>query len=171
MISDLQPNEKVAFAVGAIVLRCHEIERLFKFIVPHIDGKAPAWSSRAQRIDKLARKPLGDVADRFVDATTGDTDALRTYVQTFVDKRNGVVHHFGDLYGQRWAAGQHDEVLADLRNLHKDATALLHMLREVLIVIAETTRDTIFVGTNDYEGFAAICSDLRAAIDAENAQG
>ena len=167
MISDLQPSEKVTLAVGAIVLRCHEIERLFKFIVPHIDGKAPEWSSRAQRIDKLARKPLGDVADRFVDATTGDTDALRTYVQTFVDKRNGVVHHFGELYGRRWAAGQHDEVLAELRNLHKDATALLQMLREVLAVIAETTRDTVFVGTDDYEGFAVICENLRASVEGQ----
>jgi len=165
VISDLQPSEKVTLAVGAIVLRCHEIERLFKFIVPHIDGKAPEWSSRAQRIDKLARKPLGDVADRFVDATTGDTESLRTYVQTFVDKRNGVVHHFGELYGQRWGAGQHDEVLAELRDLHKDATALMHMLREILAVIAETTRDTIFVGTDDYEGFAAMCSELRAAVE------
>jgi len=163
-VADLQPNEKVAFVVGAIVLRCQEIERLFKFIVPHVDGKAPEWSSRAQRIDELARMPLGEVAERFVEATTGDTDALRTYVQSFVDKRNVMVHHFGEFYGQRWVAGQHDEVLAELRNLHKDATALLQMLREVLAVIAETTRDTIFVGTDDYEGFAAICENLRASV-------
>lgn len=165
MISDLQPTQKIAFAIGVIVLHCQEIERLFKFIVPHIDGKAPDWASRAKRIDNLARKPLGDVAAKFVEALTGDTEALRAYVQSFVDKRNMVVHHFGEIYGPRCATGQHDEVLAELRCLYQDATALVQILREILVVIVETTRDTVFVGTDEYAGFAAICESLRAQIE------
>ena len=165
MISDLQPVQKIAFAIGVIVLRCQEIERLFKFIVPHIDDKAPDWTSRAKRIDGLARKPLGDVAAKFVDAATGDTDALSAYVQSFVDRRNVVVHHFGEVYGPRWAAGKHDEVLEELRYLHQDATTLLQILREILALISEATRDTVFVGTDDYAGFAAICDSLRAQLE------
>ena len=167
MISDLQPSEKVTFAVGAIVLRCQEIERLFKFIVPHIDGEAPEWTARAKRIDELAKRPLGDVSTKFVEATTGGAEALRAYVKSFVDKRNAVVHHFGEVYGPRIAAEQHDDVLAELKQLHQDAAALLRTLREVLLLIAETHRDTVFVGTDDYEGSSAICSDLRASVETD----
>jgi len=36
-----------------------------------------------------------------------------------------------------------------------------------LAVIAETTRDTVFVGTDDYEGFAVICENLRASVEGQ----
>lgn len=134
-----------------------------KFIVPHIDGEAPKWTARTKRIEELAKRPLGDVSTKFVEATMGDTEALRAYVKSFVDKRNAVVHHFGEVYGPRIIAEQHDDVLAELRQVHQDAAALRCTLREVLLSIAEAYRDTVFVGTDDYEGFAAICRDLRAS--------
>jgi hypothetical protein len=56
-------------------------------------------------------------------------------------------------------------VLEELRYLHQDATTLLQILREILALISEATRDTVFVGTDDYAGFAAICDSLRAQLE------
>jgi len=165
VISDLQPAEKVAFAVGAIVLRCQEIERLLKFVVPFTSGGSPTWPEIFARLDDLARNTLGEIAGKFVDTTSGDVEAFKVYVKELVNRRNDVVHHFGTKYGARLAAGRHGEVLAELRQLYRDTAALLQALREMTADIMEATRDTLYVGTDDYEGFAAMCSDMRAAAE------
>jgi len=165
VISDLQPSEKVTFAVGTIVLRCQEVERLFKFVIPFISGGSPTWTQITAHLDELARKTLGDVAGRFVGCTSGDTDALQAYVRNFVDRRNVVVHKFNEEYGQRWAAGQHEEVLAELRLLHQDATTMLRLLKQITADIAEKTRDALFVGSDELDGFSAMCGSLRASAE------
>jgi len=165
VISDLQPSEKVTFAVGAIVLRYQEIERLFKFVVPFASGGSPTWPEIKGRLDDLARKTLGEVAGKFVESTSGDVEAFKAYVKNLVEERNVVVHHFGEKYGARIAEGRHDDVLAELRQLYRDTAALLQVLREMTAVIMEIMRDTLYVGTNDYAGFAAKCSDMRATVE------
>lgn len=162
--SNLNDNQRVVYVTGAIVLCCQQIELLLKYIVPHLAQGDSNLSSVLLRHAKLERRPLGDVAGKFVEGLEGDAEHLRAYVQRVVDRRNELVHHFTQRYGDLLRAGNHGQVLGVLRQQHEDAVGLMRLLSELAVHLSEALRDTTFAGTDEYAEFSEVCAQARASL-------
>ncbi|PTR32871.1 hypothetical protein C8J98_10480 [Luteibacter sp. OK325] len=162
--SILDPNQRVVYAVGAIVLCSQEIERLFKFVAPFMREHDGALGTILKEHQALAKKTLGVVAGQFVEAMSGETELFKQYIQELVTERNKIVHHFGENYGALLAAEKHAEVMAGLRKQHERSLSLLRLLQELALAIAVALRDTIYWNTAEEADFAAVCESFRDSL-------
>ena len=124
MTDQLSLGSKLAHNVGLIVLASQELERHLKVVVAMSD--ASAAHSVIDLHKNLERRGLGDVVGKFLSVATmaeGDTLGLKGYFLHLLDRRNKVVHHFMETYGEDLEAGRHQKVLVDL-------ASLCHELRE-----------------------------------------
>jgi hypothetical protein len=162
--SALEPNHRIALAIGAYVLQCQQLERLFKFIVPVTTPDDPSLSGILQRQTALSKKTLGTVAGDFVKVLTGDTEEISLHLRQIVNERNEVVHAFHDRYGELLAAGKHEEILAQLKTKHQRAMAFSRVLRAIAFGILEAFRDGPYRGTDEYADIENLCRSVRAQL-------
>ncbi len=168
MTVTLSPDQRIIYAVGTIVLCCQEIECHFKFIVPFIDSNDPSLTSILARHQYLTKKTFGEVAGRFIDRTTGDTESLRLHVKHVVSERNDLIHHFSDVYRELLSAHLYDDVLDALKRQHQRALNLLRMLQEISLGLIEALRDTTFRDTEQYDDLAAVCDKIKRRLQANH---
>lgn len=164
MKDKLSPDQRIIYAVGAIALCCHEIEQHFKHIVPFANSGDPSLSAALKRREKLSKKPLGEVAEMFMKASSESSESFRLLVKDVIDKRNSVIHHFYETHGSRLNEGLHEEVISDLKSQHSEAVTLLKMLRELSLALVEVMRDTTFRNTEHYKELADACAKARAHL-------
>jgi hypothetical protein len=161
---DLDPNQRVIYAVGAFVLCTQELERFLKFIVPFTSSDAADLSSVTGRHLALSRKTLGFIAGKFSEAMTDGTVEMQAHIKQIVDERNQVVHHFAEHFKDTLSRGAHDEVLDSLRGRHERALHLLQTLRMLALELMKTLRDSVYRGTEEYADFADLCESLRTSV-------
>jgi hypothetical protein len=163
----LSKKQKVIYAVGAVVLCCHEIEKQLKFLTSFTrkDANNSNWNSIFARHQRLSNVSLGVVAGQFLESASGDAEKLKAYVKEVIDQRNTLVHHFSETYGEPLSAGRHEDVLVAIQRQHRRALDLLRALQETSISLAEALRDTTFLNTEEYEEFAALCKTAREQLD------
>lgn len=132
---------KVAQNIGLIVLASQDLERHLKTVVA-ASGDA-SRGSIIQRHDKLERRSLGEVVAGFLRQATitgeGGKDELQAYLSRLLDRRNKVVHHFFDTYGQALEEGRETEVFADLAALHGE----LVQLRDAFMAVNQAWLDVL----------------------------
>lgn len=118
-------RRKVAYNIGLVVLRSQYLERNLKLVLAVMDQ--PGGESPIHRHERLQRRPLGGVVKGFLDNVTvkeGCADGLEAYFHSLVYRRNDVVHHFFEVYGEDLEAGNGTEVLKSLAMLCEE---LLHV--------------------------------------------
>jgi hypothetical protein len=151
--------------VGQIILETQEAERLFKVILPFIGRQDdPSLGGALQRARRLTRTSFGELAKKFAAAGESNDD-FATHLQTLVDERNRVVHHFAETYGPLIAAGRNAEVSTRLRTLLANVRALHQSLAGVALVLLETMLEGPFSGTDEYRELSGLCADLRARVE------
>lgn len=164
MAEPLDPNVKIACAVGAIVLTSQEIERLFKFLVPFQERGDSSVGSQLWSHARLHKKSLGEVAGRFLEATEDDSNRLADFLGRVVKDRNEVVHHFQEHFGAMLGASRHEDVLSELHARHERMADLHRLLRELAVSLAEIMRDTTFAGTPEQEEMTRLCEKARVSL-------
>lgn len=121
MADQLPFGIKLAHNIGLIVLASQDLERHLKLVVAASDDHGGgAFIARHQ---KLERRALGELVGRLMDSATvveGSASDLHAYFSRLLDRRNKVVHHFSETYGDDLRAGRHGEVLASLAALCKE---------------------------------------------------
>jgi hypothetical protein len=159
--------QRIIASVGAFVLQTQKIEHLFKFLLPMMNSDDPSLGAILKRQASLSKKTLGTLAEQFVNASTGKTDALEAYVRQLVDDRNEVVHHFTERFGALIGTEKYDDVLTQLRDRRERASALGRVLRASAFAVTEALRHGAFSGTEKYEEMADLCRQLRASLDSK----
>lgn len=130
MTEQLTLGGKLAHNIGLVVLASQDLERHLKMVVAASadDGDIIA------RHKKLERRALGEVVSRFmkgVTVTQGNPEALERYFTQLLDRRNRVVHHFFDTYGEALQDGRYTEVLAELGALYEELRDIARAFRGV----------------------------------------
>lgn len=165
MASPSQPeNDKILRLVGAIILTSQDAERYLKATLPFTNSEDPSLGAALKRHDKLKRRPLGELAGKFVDATTSDTLDFAQHLAQLVAGRNEVAHHFNETYGAKLAEGKHQEVVAALEALLLNLKAFRSSLEQLALVLFESLRDVVYGGTPEYEQMAALCASFRKRV-------
>jgi hypothetical protein len=125
MTDQLPLGSKLAHNIGLIVLASQDLERHLKVVLAA--SESTEMGSVIDHHKKLERRALGEVVARFlgnVTVTEGSASDLEGYFSRLLDRRNKVVHHFFETYGEDLTTGRHKDVLANL-------AALCAELREV----------------------------------------
>lgn len=129
--------EKLAYNIGLIVLESQELERQLKFIVA-VSSESTAKSAN-ERHENLRSRPLGEVVKQLIGNTTctsGSIDELEAFFRSLLDRRNKVVHHFSETYGDDLKAGRHSEILASLAQICIDLRQVARSFRSVNLDLA-----------------------------------
>lgn len=132
MAEQLSIGSKLAHNVGLIVLASQELEKNLKIV-----AVASGQSSKdpiMKLIQKLERRSLGNVVEQFLKNVTPDQGGMqefKIYFSRILDKRNKVVHHFFETYGEDLNAGRHKEVLAGLAEIYLELQDLAHSFRDI----------------------------------------
>jgi hypothetical protein len=157
-------NDRILRLVGAIVLTGQDVERYLKAILPFTNAEDPSLGAALKRQDKLARRPLGELAGKLLEASTSDSVGFAEHLAKLVDSRNQVVHHFNEAYGAKFAAGQTREVTSSLESVLFNLEAFRASLEHVALVLFEALRDVVYQGTPEYRQMAALCASFRARV-------
>ncbi len=116
------------------------------------------------KLKKLEKRTLGELAGKFVDSSTSDTLDFAEHMASLVATRNRVVHHFNETYGVQLSSGAHQEVVASLEALLSDLKGFRTMLEQLALTVLEALRDVTFRNTPEYEQFAAVCASFRRRV-------
>lgn len=166
MKGQLSPDQNIVYVIGALTLCYQDIERAFKLFIPFLNSDDPEWTSVFARGKAISKETLGGLSGQFVKAASGDTEELRKFMTDLVSRRNALVHHFPESYGDMIRAGRHEAALSKLRQQHQDALHLRRALFEVCVGLFEGIRDTTFRGTAEYDEMAALCLQARRSLAA-----
>ena len=165
MAISAQPmNSQLLELIGAVVLSTQDAERCLKAILPFTDSDDPSIAGALMRHEKLKKRTLGDLVGRFVSKAHSKSDGLERHLASLVDRRNEIVHHFSDVYGQQLRDGDSKQVIATLRLLLADINAFRHALEQVVLLQFEAIRDTAFIGTPEHKEMDDICSTFRLRV-------
>ncbi|RYG98482.1 MAG: hypothetical protein EON58_07015 [Alphaproteobacteria bacterium] len=138
MTDQLSLGSKLAHNIGLIVLASQELERHLKVLVAASD--ASGARSGIDLHKRLERRGLGDVVTRFLSVATiteGDALDLEDYFSGLLDRRNKVVHHFIETYGEDLEAGRHENVLLNLATLYDELRKSAGTLKDINLSLLE----------------------------------
>lgn len=139
MTDQMPLGSKLAHNIGLIVLASQDLEANLKLVVAA--SESTEKGSLIDRHKKLERRALGEVVARFlgnVTVTEGSASDLEGYFSRLLDRRNKVVHHFNETYGEDIRAGRHKDVLANLAQLYGELREVAGSFKSVNQAMLET---------------------------------
>lgn len=150
--------------IGAIVLSTQDAERYLKVILPFCKAEDPSITGALVRHDKLQRRPLGELVGKFVDSFTVESPEFERHLADLVERRNQIVHHFTETYGEQMRSGKSKQVIESLRVLLGNVNGFRNALQQTALHLFEAIRDTSFINTPEYEDMNDACASLRRQI-------
>lgn len=157
-------RSEVLELIGAIVLSTQDVERYMKLLLPFLNSKDPSLSVALARHDKLRKRKFGELIRNFVDSTTSDSRNYAQHLDSLVDQRNRIVHHFNETYGQKLRSGEAKDVIAALRAQLTNVDAFRDGLAQMALHLLEAMRDTVFQDTPEHQDIARLCAALRRHV-------
>jgi len=137
MIEYLTPKQRIAQAIGYIVLASQELEQALR-LLGAFAGKGD-WIEKHEKYQHLTRQPLGKNAKHLISHAEGDVDAFSAYLYRVVHKRNAIVHHYFDTFANEIAAEDHaaiaDALEMQLEEIKKVSDAFERSVGELAAVI------------------------------------
>lgn len=133
MTEYLTPNQRIAQAIGHIVLVSQELEGSLR-LLGAFAGKG-GWIQKHEKHQVLTKQTLGTNIKYLMSHAQGDVGAFSAYVYQIVGKRNAIVHHYYDTFAHEIAAeNQHaiaDTLEAQLTEMQKVSHAFKMSVAEL----------------------------------------
>lgn len=165
MATRVQPiDPKLLELIGAIVLSTQDAERYLKIVLPFTDSQDPSISGALSRHKKIKKRTFGDLVGKLVDASTPESVGLEQHLAHLVDRRNQIVHHFGETFGEQVRSGHSQQVVESMRALLTDVDAFRNGLEEMALQLFEALRDSTFAGTPEYQKMDDFCASFRRRV-------
>src|SRR4051812_15012761 len=101
--------------IGEIVLSTQDAEKYLKIILPFAKSEDSSVAGVLARLEKLSKGTFGGLITKFVETTTSNSNQLEQHLTGLVNRRNQLVHHFGEAYGDALRLGNHEKVIDSLR--------------------------------------------------------
>ena len=146
------------------MLTSQEAEHYLKAVLPFTNSEDPSISAALKRHGKLKRRPLGELAEKLIDAATTSSLDFAEHLAQLVNGRNQVAHHFNETYGAKLAAGQHKAVIESLEVLLLNLKAFRAALEQMMLALFESLRDVVYRDTPQYKQMAELCASFRARV-------
>ena len=157
-------NPQLLELIGAIVLSTQDAERYLKAILPFTDSQDISIGGVLSRHEKLKKRTFGDLVGKFVDSSTPGSAGFKEHLAHLVDRRNQIVHHFPEAYGEQLRSGHSQQVIDSLRVLLANVDAFRSALERAALQLFEAMRDTTFLGTAEYQEMDDLCALFRQRV-------
>ncbi len=157
-------NSRLLELIGAIVLSTQDAERYLKAILPFTDSQDPSISGAMSRHEKIKKRTLGDLVGKLVDSSTSTSAGLEQHLADLVERRNQIVHHFHETYGEQLRSGHSQQVAVSLEALLSDVDTLRRALEQMALQLFEAVRDITFVGTPEYQKMDELLASIRRRV-------
>jgi hypothetical protein len=158
------PSKEILELIGSIVLATQEVERHLKFVLPFTDSQDPSLGGALARREKLEKVTLGSLVGQFVDASKSDSPNFAQHLATLVEKRNQIVHQFGETYGEQLRSGDSQQVISLLRAHLANVKSLGATLEQLVLRLSEAMRDITFRDTPEQKSMCDLCEAFRERV-------
>ena len=108
MTEYLTPQQRIAQAIGYIVLASQELEQSLR-LLGAFAGEGD-WIEKNEKHQYLNKQPLGQNIKHLMSHAEGDVGAFSAYVYQIVHKRNAIVHHYYDTFANEIAVENHQSI-------------------------------------------------------------
>src|SRR3954467_7662446 len=117
-------HPEILMLIGLIVLSTQDAEKYIKIILPFSPSKDPSLRGALKRMEKLSKDTFGGVIKKFVKSSSSTSNRFEQHVSGLVKRRNQLVHHFGEAYGDALRSGNHQKIIDALRIHLNDVNTL-----------------------------------------------
>lgn len=159
-----QQSRELREVIGAIVLTVQDTERYLKFVTPFMGNDDSSMADIISRMEKSKKQTFGNLVGAFLENSSSENKDFQEHFENLVSKRNGLVHHFSELYGADIEAGELDRVVeelgTDLVNLQVFRKTTVQLASEVLRLLSDVT----FRGTPELEQLEILRKELELRV-------
>ncbi|PCI54479.1 MAG: hypothetical protein COB36_09940 [Alphaproteobacteria bacterium] len=160
-------NQKVRELVGAIVLTTQDVEQKLKFVTPFISSGNTTMDDMLAHMDKIQKQTFGYLVGRFLENSKSETDDFEEHCKNLIGIRNGVVHHFSEIYGAEIKAGKSESVIVTLQRHLTNITYFRDSLAQLAAEILDSLCNITFRNSPDLKHFEELRKELELSVAAK----
>lgn len=159
-------NTELRELIGSIVLSTQQVEQLLKFSIPFIGTDDRSWDEVLKQFNSSKKHTFGQLVGHYSKlARFDDSGDYEKHLESLVQKRNGIVHHFSELYSPTIEAGNVESVIDELKQHLRNLTYFMDAQFQLVSQLLRLLCDVNFENSPDLR---RLYEQLCAKIDSIN---